>query len=74
MRIAMAMVFCSLLSACSIFDQIVFNGPPKRDPTKVYLDKNQVLSVGPRETYKYACVGGPMLCEHGGVTFECRCP
>lgn len=61
------------LGACSILDQLHFNGSGL-DPHKIYLDQTNVVSVAARETYRYACVGGPLFCVQRGIDLECRCP
>jgi hypothetical protein len=62
----------ALVSGCSILDQIDF-GPPKLDPNKVYLGTSRVHDLGRGEMDRYACVGGPLMCEQRGVGFDCRC-
>jgi hypothetical protein len=66
-------VLAVALCGCSFLEQINFGGS-SLDPNKVYLDQMSVVSVSPRETYRYACVGRPLLCVQHGVDFECRCP
>lgn len=60
-------------SACSFLDQLDF-GSSGLDPNKIYLGQTDVVAVSQRETYRYACVSGPMLCVQHGIKFECRCP
>jgi hypothetical protein len=61
------------LSACSVLDGFQFGGS-SLDPNKVYLSPMTPLTVAPRDTYRYACVGQPLLCVQRGASFECRCP
>ena len=61
------------LSACSILDQLHFNGPGL-DPNRISLDQTSVVSVAARETHRYACVDGPLFCVQRGIDLECRCP
>jgi hypothetical protein len=62
-----------LLGACGFLDQLEFGGP-SLNPNKVYLNRADVVTVGARETYRYACVDRALLCVSRGVGFECRCP
>jgi hypothetical protein len=71
MRLALVLS-ASLLGGCSYLDG--FQLGPQLDPNKVYLEPLQKLSVSRRETYRYACVGGPMLCVQRGNGFDCGCP
>ena len=67
--IALAMVF----SACSTLDEISF-ASPRLDPNKIYLGSSRVDNLRPRDTQKYGCANGPLLCVQRGVGFECSCP
>jgi hypothetical protein len=62
------------LSACSVLDQLQFNGAPRLDPSKVYLNQVDVVRVRPRETERFACARGMLVCIQRGVEFECSCP
>jgi hypothetical protein len=69
----LALVLSALLfSGCSAFDN--FQLGARLDPNKVYLSPTQKLSVSSRDTYRYACVGGAMLCVQRGIGFDCECP
>jgi hypothetical protein len=72
-RSIIAIVLVFTLGACSVLDQFQL-GTASLDPNKIYLDSTTVVEVAPRDTYRYACVGIPMLCVQRGVEFECRCP
>lgn len=72
MRLALVLS-ASLLGGCSAFDNFQFGGA-QLDPNKVYLSPTQKLSVSSRDTYRYACVGGAMLCVQRGIGFDCECP
>lgn len=72
MRLALVLS-ASLLGGCSYLNGFQFGGN-QLDPNKVYLEPTQRLSVSSRETYRYACVGGPMLCVQRGIGFDCGCP
>jgi hypothetical protein len=63
----------TLVSGCSVLDQISLNGPPKLDPSRIYLGTSRVMLRG-REVEKYACVNSPLLCEGAGSLYQCRCP
>ncbi len=67
--IALAMLF----SACSMLDEINF-GSPSLDPNKIYLGSSRVDNVNARDTQKYGCAKGAMLCVQRGLSFECSCP
>jgi hypothetical protein len=69
--IVITLVFA--LSACSLLDQLDFNGSGL-DPNKIYLDQTNIVSVAARETHHYACIYGPLLCVQRGIDLECRCP
>jgi hypothetical protein len=61
-------------SACSILDRIEF-GRSSLDPNRIYLSAEEMpVTVSPRDTHRYACVGTPLICLQRGVSFECRCP
>jgi hypothetical protein len=62
----------SLLGGCAYLDGFQFGA--RLDPNKVYLEPTQKLSVSSRDTYRYACVGGAMLCVQRGIGFDCGCP
>jgi hypothetical protein len=62
-----------VLSGCSFLDQIQINAGPTLDPDKVYLGTSKITASW-RELDRYACVGGPLLCEQAGGTYYCRCP
>jgi hypothetical protein len=72
-RSVVAILVTLPLTACSFLDQVQFGGY-SLDPNKIYLRPATVVSVSPRETYRYACVGTPLLCVSYGFEFECRCP
>lgn len=74
MRRTAVIALASSLSACSVLDQLQFNGPPRLDPSKVYLNPVDVVRVGPRETERFACARGPLACTQRGIEFECSCP
>jgi len=74
MRSITVIVLALALSACSVLDGLQFNAAPRLDPNKVYLNRADLVHVGPRETHRFACVNPPLLCEQHGVGFECRCP
>jgi len=69
--IVITLVFA--LSACSLLDQLDFNGSGL-DPNKIYLDQTNIVSVAARETHRYACIYGSLLCVQRGINLECRCP
>ena len=71
MRLVLVLA-ASLLCGCSYLDGFQFG--PQLDPNKVYLSPTQKLSVSARETYRYACTNGPMLCVQRGIGFDCGCP
>ena len=73
MRGILVVVLAPLLGACSVLDRMNLNAPTF-DPNKIYLSPAELVSVSPRQTYRYACVSPPLLCVHRGVDFECRCP
>lgn len=73
MRSIVVIVLALSGSACSFLDQLNFGGSGL-DPSKIYLSQTDVVSVSPRETYRYACASPPMLCVQRGLDFECRCP
>lgn len=62
----------SLLCGCSYLGNFQLGGR-QLDPNKVYLSPAQKLSVSARETYRYACTNGPMLCVQRGIGFDCGC-
>jgi len=74
MRHVVVIVLATALSGCSFLDQLQLNGPQRLDPSKVYLNRADVVYVGPRETQRFACAGGPLVCSLRGVEFECSCP
>jgi hypothetical protein len=69
----LVIVLIPLLGACSVLNRMNFNAP-SLDPNKLYLDPAELVSVSPRETYRYACASQPLLCLQRGIEFECRCP
>jgi hypothetical protein len=73
MRTVLTVALASLLGACSFLDQIELNASPQFDPSRIYLGTARVTSVSPRETHKYACVSGPLICEQRGIGFDCHC-
>ena len=73
MRSILVIVFAPLLGACSVFDRMNLNAP-SFDPNKIYLSPAELVSVSPRQTYRYACASQPLFCVQRGVDFECRCP
>lgn len=73
MRLVLVVLCAALFSGCSALGQFQFGGP-QLDPNKVYLSPTQKLSVASRETHRYACVGGAMLCVQRGIGFDCGCP
>ncbi len=73
MRVLGISIAVLLLSGCSVLDQITLNGPPKLDPSKVYLGRSAILAR-PRELDRYACVNGPLQCTSHGIMLECVCP
>lgn len=74
MRLVLVVLSTALLgSGCSALGGFQF-GSPQLDPNKVYLSPTQKLQVASRDTYRYACVGGAMLCVQRGIGFDCGCP
>ncbi len=74
MRSSVVIALALASSACSILDRIDF-GPAALDPNKIYLTAEKMpVTVSPRDTHRYACVGTPLICLQRGVSFECRCP
>lgn len=73
MRNTLVIVLAFALGGCSLLEQIQFGGS-SLDPNKIYLQPTTVVSVSPRETYRYGCVDRPLLCVQHGIEFECRCP
>jgi hypothetical protein len=62
-----------ILSGCTFVDQIMSRGDGMRlDPRKIYVGTD-VISVNYRQLRHYACVNGPLLCEHAGTQYQCRC-
>jgi hypothetical protein len=74
MRITLVVVLALASGACSFLDQLQLYGPPRLDPNKVYLNRADFVRVGPRETQRFACVNGPLICNQRGIEFECSCP
>ena len=74
MRSLAIVAISASLGACSFFDELSLNAAPRLDPNKIYLGTAFVRSVSPRETHRYACLKGPVVCEQSGVGFDCRCP
>lgn len=73
MRLALLVLSASVASGCSYLEKMEFGGT-QLDPNKVYLSPNQILSVANRDAYRYACVGGAMLCVQRGIGLDCGCP
>ena len=73
MRAIVVVAIALNASACSLLDQIQFNGP-SLDPNKVYLNPRDVITISPRHAERYACVGQPLLCTNHGVSYACHCP
>ena len=74
MRIAFVIALSFVTGACSLLDQLEINGPARLDPNRVYLNRADIVRVGPRETNRFACINGPLICNQRGVDFECSCP
>jgi hypothetical protein len=73
-RSAIVIALALASSACSILDRIEF-GRTMLDPNKIYLSAEALpVTVSPRDTRRYACIGTPLICLQRGVSFECRCP
>jgi len=62
-----------LLGGCGFLDQLQLGGP-SYDPNKIYLSPTDKVSVGTRETHRYVCANGPLMCVSRGVGFDCYCP
>jgi len=62
-----------LLGGCGFLDQFQLDGP-SYNPNKIYLSPTDIVSVGTRETHRYACVNGPLMCVARGIDFDCQCP
>ena len=61
------------LSGCSFLDQLDFNEPQYRDPTKIYLERERV-NLSRDELDRFACASGaPLYCENTVSTWDCRC-
>ena len=74
MRVFAILAVFTMVCGCSVLDQIELNGPPRLDPNKIYLGTSRVGNLRATQTSRYACVRGPMLCEHRGTGFDCYCP
>jgi hypothetical protein len=61
------------LGGCGYLDRMLAAGPSSGS-NQVYLGRLDVIHVARRDTYRYACLNGPMLCEERGIDFTCRCP
>jgi hypothetical protein len=72
-RICSLLALTLLLGACGFLDQIYIDGP-SLNPNKIYLNRADIVTVGARETSRYACVDRPLECVSRGVGFDCRCP
>lgn len=73
MRIPISVAALCLLSGCSVLDNINL-GEQTLDPNRIYLGRD-VVRPGPRDDRsRYACMGGALLCELAGTSWECRCP
>lgn len=70
--VVVVLALCS--SACGFLEQLQINGPQRLDPSKVYLNRVDVVRVGPRETQRFACVDRMLVCTQRGIEFECACP
>lgn len=73
MRAFAALILFSLLSACSVLDQIALSGGSTLDPNRIYLGTSRIM-LGAKDMDQYACVDGPLLCDKLGTSYECRCP
>ena len=62
-----------LLGGCGFLDRIQLGGP-SYNPNKIYLSRTDSVSVGTRETHRYACFNGPLMCVSRGIDLDCRCP
>lgn len=72
MRGCSILALALLLGACGFLDQMQLGGPSYSN--KIYLSRSDVISVGVRETDRYACVNGPLMCTSRGIGFDCHCP
>ena len=72
-RALIVSVLAALLGACGFLDQVSLNGPGL-NPNKVYLNRTDVISVSRRDTERYACRDGLLICVQRGIGFDCRCP
>jgi hypothetical protein len=72
-RVLSILAAFTLVSGCSLLDQISLNGPPKLDPNKVYLGSARVTNLSAQETGRYSCVGTPLICTQRGIGFDCHC-
>jgi hypothetical protein len=72
-RAIVVVVLALHTGACSLLDQIQFNGT-SLDPNKVYLNVRDVIRITPRDAERYACIGQPLMCTLHGVAYECTCP
>lgn len=61
------------LGACGFLDQAQLGGA-SYNSNNIYLNRTDVVTIGTRETHRYACVDGPLMCVSRGVGFDCRCP
>lgn len=75
MRVLSVLCGAALMSGCSVFDGMNFDGAKTLDPTKIYLAPSDEVSTLKREGDEYECLSDqPLLCSGRGVGFTCRCP
>ncbi|HEY3517085.1 MAG TPA: hypothetical protein VGL98_08555 [Gammaproteobacteria bacterium] len=73
MRSCSLLALTLLLGGCGFLDQLELGGS-SYNPNKIYLSRTDSVSIGTRETHRYACVNGPLMCVSRGVDFDCHCP
>lgn len=73
MRIGSLLALTLVLGGCGFLDQATLGGS-SYNPNKIYLRGVETVTVGTRETHRYACYSGPLMCTSRGVGFDCHCP